>query len=69
MVSILHKLSSLVHEISIMPTKQVICVLIKLMSEKEQLSFKEAVVRQTIYYVSKQLPPEENEELIQIGCV
>lgn len=52
-----------------MPTKQVICVLIKLMSEKEQLSFKEAVVRQTIYYVSKQLPPEENEELIQIGCV
>lgn len=35
--------------------------LVKLMSEKQQLSFKQAVVRQTIYYVSKQLPPEEKD--------
>jgi hypothetical protein len=40
-------------------TKQVTWMLVKLMSEKQQLSFKQAVVRQTIYYVSKQLPPEE----------
>lgn len=35
--------------------------LVKLMSEKQQLSFKQVVVRQTIYYVSKQLPPEETD--------
>lgn len=50
MVSILNKLSSLVLE-----------GLVKMMREKQQLSFKQAVVRQTIYYVSKQLPPEEQD--------
>ncbi|MEG4987211.1 hypothetical protein QUB08_15775 [Microcoleus sp. BR0-C5] len=51
MVSILHKLSSLVLE-----------GLVKVMREKQQLSFKQAVVRQTIYYVSKQLPREEQDK-------
>ena len=50
MVSILNKLSSLVLE-----------GLVKVMREKQQLSFKQAVVRQTIHYVSKQLPPEEQD--------
>ncbi|MEG4217725.1 hypothetical protein QUA27_20715 [Microcoleus sp. Pol14C6] len=50
MVSILNKLSSLVLE-----------GLVKVMREKQQLSFKQAVVRQTIYYVSKQLPREEQD--------
>ena len=50
MVSILNKLSSLFLE-----------GLVKVMREKQQLSFKQAVVRQTIYYVSKQLPPEETD--------
>lgn len=50
MVSILNKPSSLVLE-----------GLVKVMREKQQLSFKQAVVRQTIYYVSKQLPPEEQD--------
>lgn len=36
--------------------------LVKLMSEKQQLSFKRAVVRQTIYYVSKELPLEEEDK-------
>lgn len=44
-----------------MLTKQVTCGLVKVMSEKQQLSFKQAVVRQTIYYVSKQLPLEEKD--------
>ncbi|MEG4092556.1 hypothetical protein [Microcoleus sp. Pol12B4] len=51
MVSILNKLSSLVLE-----------GLVKVMREKQQLSFKQAVVRQTIYYVSKQLPREEQDK-------
>lgn len=36
--------------------------LVNRMSEKQQLRFKQAIVRQTIYYVSKQLPPEEHDE-------
>jgi len=36
--------------------------LVKLMNEQQQLNFKQAVVRQTIHYVSKRLPSEENDE-------
>ena len=36
--------------------------LVKLMNEKQQIAFKQAVVRQTIYYVSKHLPSEANDE-------
>jgi len=36
--------------------------LVNLMSEDQQLSFKQAVVRQTIHYVSKQLPPHDLDE-------
>jgi len=45
-----------------MLTKRVTWMVVKLMSEKQQLSFKQAVVRQTIYYVSKQLLPEEKDK-------